>query len=102
MILAAPPRVPARSPGFLASSLPSPLMKTLLRAAIAFVIPLALHAQVVVHGTVVDRQTGGPVAGALVRVPATALGTTTSDSGTFTLTSARPISELTVSRVGYA
>ncbi len=63
--------------------------------------PLSLHAQVVVRGTVVDQQSGTPVAGAIVRVPAGALAATTSDSGTFSLTSARPITTLTVSRVGY-
>lgn len=63
--------------------------------------PLSIRAQVVVRGTVVDQQSGTPVAGALVRVPATALAATTSDSGTFSLTSARPITTITVSRVGY-
>ena len=72
-----------------------------LALAAALVLPAALRAQVVVRGTVVDKQTGAPVAGAIVRVPATALGTTTSDSGTFTLTSQQPIATITVSRVGY-
>lgn len=78
-------------------------MTLLARAAlvVALTIPAVVSAQVTVRGTVVDRKTGAPVAGAVVRVPATALGTTTSDSGTFALTSQQPIAMVTVSRVGY-
>src|SRR5579884_1980596 len=78
-----------------------PLRRFVLLLALVSLVPLSLRAQTVVRGVVVDQQSGTPVAGALVRVPSTALGTTTSDSGTFSLTSARPISTLTVSRVGY-
>lgn len=78
-------------------------MKILLRLALALTLPLpaTLHAQVAVRGTVLDRNSGVPVAGALVRVPASAVATTTSDSGTFSLTSARAVTALTVSRLGY-
>ncbi|HVX39359.1 MAG TPA: TonB-dependent receptor [Gemmatimonadaceae bacterium] len=77
-------------------------MKFLSRLALGLALPLTLHAQIVVRGTVIDSHSGAPVAGALVRVPATAIATTTSDSGTFTLASAREVTALTVSRLGYA
>src|SRR5579875_2989651 len=77
------------------------VMKHLLRAALLLALPFAVRAQVVVRGTVVDQKAGTPVAGALVRVPSTAIGTTTTDSGTFTLTSANAITAVNVSRVGY-
>lgn len=74
----------------------------MLRCVAALLLfPIVLHAQTVVQGTVVDRGSGAPVAGALVRVPAGTVATTTSDSGTFALTSAHDITSLTVSRVGY-
>jgi iron complex outermembrane receptor protein len=65
------------------------------------IVPLALHAQATVRGTVLDQQTGTPVAGALVRVTGTTLSAATSDSGKFVLSSARTITSVTVSRVGY-
>ncbi len=76
-------------------------MKLLARLALCLALPLTLQAQVVVRGIVVDKSSGAPVAGALLRVPATAVATTTSDSGTFSLTSAREVTALTVSRLGY-
>lgn len=76
-------------------------MKLFWRSAALFVLAIPAQAQVVLRGTVVDRQTSVPVAGALVRVTGSPVATTSSDSGTFTLTSARPITTLTVSRLGY-
>src|SRR5689334_5383542 len=76
-------------------------MKSLLTVASLVLVPVAVTAQTVVRGTVVDQQSGSPVAGALVRLATGTLATTTSDSGTFALTSVRPITRLTVSRVGY-
>ena len=77
-------------------------MKLFCRSAVlATLLALPVHAQVVLRGTVVDRQSGAPVAGALVRVVGSPLATTTSDSGTFSLSSARAITTVTVSRLGY-
>ena len=76
-------------------------MRSVLRFAFLLTLPIAARAQTTVSGTVVDKQSGAPVAGALVRVPTASVATTTSDSGTFSLTSARAITSLTVSRVGY-
>ncbi len=76
-------------------------MKQLWRAAFLLVLPVALTAQATVRGVVVDQQTHTPVAGAVIRVSGTTLVTATTDSGTFTLTSARSISKISVSRVGY-
>jgi iron complex outermembrane recepter protein len=76
-------------------------MRYLVAFASLLLVPLSLSAQTVIRGTVVDQQSGAPVAGALVRVATGTLATTTSDSGTFVLTSARQIDRLTVSRVGY-
>ncbi|MEO6878914.1 MAG: TonB-dependent receptor plug domain-containing protein, partial [Gemmatimonadaceae bacterium] len=77
-------------------------MKRFWLALALVCLPLALHAQTVVQGTVVDQQSRTPVAGALVRISGTTITTATSDSGRFSLTSARPITDITVSRVGYA
>jgi iron complex outermembrane receptor protein len=76
-------------------------MKQLWRAALLLAVPFALQAQATVHGTVVDKQTGGPVADALIRITGTTVATVSTDSGTFVLSSARPIASVTVSRVGY-
>ena len=76
-------------------------MRFLLCFTSLLLVPVAVRAQIVVRGTVVDLQNASPVAGAIVRVATGTLATTTSDSGTFTLTSARPVTRLTVSRVGY-
>jgi iron complex outermembrane receptor protein len=78
------------------------MTKTLLRVVLLFAVPVMLRAQTTVRGTVVDQQTGTPVAGALVRVAGTQITTIATDSGTFILTSVREITELSVSRVGYA
>src|SRR5690348_3143140 len=76
-------------------------MKFLLGSALLLAVPMVVHAQTAVRGTVLDQQNGAPVAGALVRGSTASLATTTSDSGTFSLTSGRAITSLTVSRVGY-
>lgn len=82
-------------------------MKQLWRVALLFValaatLPAAVQAQVTIRGVVVDQTTQTPVAGALVRASGNTIATATSDSGTFTLSSARAISRVRISRVGYA
>ncbi|HEX3926997.1 MAG TPA: TonB-dependent receptor [Gemmatimonadales bacterium] len=61
-----------------------------------------LQAQGSVRGTVVDGQSGAPIAGALVSVTGTPSHVTTTDSGTFVLASSAMITSITVVRVGYA
>jgi iron complex outermembrane recepter protein len=73
----------------------------LLVVAFAAALPAAARAQATIRGVVVDQTTKSPVAGALVRATGTTIATTTSDSGTFILSSARPIARVTISRVGY-
>ena len=63
--------------------------------------PLTLLAQSTVHGSVVDAQTGSPIAGATVVVAGTANGTLTDRAGAFALTAPDSISGLSVSSVGY-
>lgn len=77
-------------------------MRKLLSAVLLFVSPMALHAQTSVHGTVVDQQTGTPIAGASVVITQTTTGTLTNDAGAFELSSENPIASLTVSIIGYA
>ncbi len=72
-----------------------------LCASFLLFLPLSLHAQVAVHGTVVDQQTGAPISGATVVVTGSATGVTTNDAGTFTLTSLSSISSVTATSLGY-
>ncbi len=76
-------------------------MKRLLSFLLVFCLPVALHAQVSIRGTVTDQQTGAPVVGATVSIPGTATAATTDQSGAFALTSAAAVSRITVSRAGY-
>src|SRR4051812_24371753 len=72
-------------------------------AAIALALtPVIAVAQVsTVRGTVIDKQTGAPVAGASVVVTGTKTGTLTNDAGAFSFAANAPVSRLTVSSVGY-
>ena len=72
-----------------------------LTAAPIGLVPLALAAQVAVRGTVVDRQTENPVAGASVVVTGTATGTVTDETGAFSLAAGDAAGRLTVTAVGY-
>ena len=75
-------------------------MLTRVTAAVVLAAaPLALAAQITVRGTVVDRQTGAPIAGAAVAANGTA--TVTNDAGAFTLLAPDASSRLTVTSVGY-
>jgi iron complex outermembrane receptor protein len=63
--------------------------------------PLALLGQSSVHGSVVDAQTGSPIAGATVVVTGTGSGTLTDRAGAFAITAPDSITDLSVSSVGY-
>ena len=77
-------------------------MRKLLSIVLLLATPALLHAQTSVRGTVVDRQTGSPIAGATVEVAGTTVSTATDVSGAFTLTSDGQITQVTVAAVGYA
>ncbi len=77
-------------------------MKRLWYAVLIMLAPVALQAQATVRGTVVDQQTHGPVAGAIVTVTGTTTAAVTSDSGRFAITSSSSIASLTVTRFGYS
>lgn len=77
------------------------MIRRALSAVVLTLAPMMLAAQTSVHGTVVDRQTGSPIAGASVVVTGTRTGTITSDAGVFALSSSDAIPRLTVSSVGY-
>jgi iron complex outermembrane receptor protein len=64
--------------------------------------PFTLRAQSIVHGTVIDAQTGKPIVGAAVVVTGTHTGVMTDQGGAFTLTAAETITSVTASSVGYA
>ncbi|MEO7217352.1 MAG: TonB-dependent receptor [Gemmatimonadaceae bacterium] len=76
-------------------------MNRLLTVLLAFV-PAIVFAQGSVHGTVVDQLTGNPVAGASVTATGTQLSTATNDDGEFNLSSSATITNVTISRSGYA
>lgn len=63
--------------------------------------PLVARAQSTVHGTVIDAQTGGAVAGAAVVVTGTTVGTVADQRGVFTLAASDSITSVTVTAVGY-
>ncbi len=76
-------------------------MKKLLTALLFLFLPAAMSAQVSLRGTVVDQQTGAPVAGAMVFIPGTSTASTTNDAGAFSLTSQTAVSRISVTRTGY-
>jgi len=76
-------------------------MRKLLSTVLLFLTPVVLSAQASVHGTVIDQQTGAPIAGASVVVTGTTIGTATNGAGVFTLTTTGAITSLTVSSIGY-
>ncbi len=70
-------------------------------AAFLLSLPLMVHAQTSISGTVVDRQTQRPVAGASVAIPGTQINTATGGNGEFTLTSDHPVNRIIVTCIGY-
>ncbi|MEO7103550.1 MAG: TonB-dependent receptor [Gemmatimonadaceae bacterium] len=77
-------------------------MHKLFSALFLVLTPALLQAQGSVHGTVVDQQTGNPIAGAYVTATGTTSSTQTNDAGVFNLSAGNTISSVTVSRSGYA
>ncbi len=77
-------------------------MHKLFSALFLVLTPALLQAQGSVHGTVVDQQTGNPIAGAYVTATGTTSSTQTNDAGVFNLSAGNAISSVTVSRSGYA
>lgn len=77
-------------------------MKRLCHALVLVLLPVMLHAQAALHGTVVDQQTGAPVVGAVITVTGTSTRGSTDENGNFTLTPTAPITSVTVTRAGYA
>ena len=76
-------------------------MRKSLSGLFALLLPVVLHAQVTIRGTVTDQQTGAAVVGAAVTVPGTAIGAMTDQSGAFSLNSPTAVSRISVSRAGY-
>lgn len=74
---------------------------TIFFTVLLFAIPIILHAQTSVSGTVIDRQTRKPLADVTVAVSGTMINTATNESGNFTLTSSREIASITVTCIGY-
>jgi len=76
--------------------MPAPIMENALRGrALSFTTPRA------VAGHVVDADGGAPVSAASVLVAGTAIGQSTSDSGTFQIAVPADAKSLTVRRIGY-
>ncbi|HEY7878201.1 MAG TPA: carboxypeptidase-like regulatory domain-containing protein, partial [Gemmatimonadaceae bacterium] len=76
-------------------------MKRLLSIVLLVAVPVVLRAQASIHGTVVEQQTGTPIAGALVVVTGTKTSAVTNDAGAFSLTADHPITSVTVASAGY-
>ena len=76
-------------------------MHKFVAALFALATPAALHAQASVHGTVVDNQSGAPIAGATVTAPDTSVRTMTDEHGAFRLSSSGGLDHITISAIGY-
>ncbi len=76
-------------------------MHKLVAALLVLATPVVLHAQSSVHGTVVDQQSGSPIAGATITAPDTTVRTMTDAAGAFTLNASGAIDHVTVSAAGY-
>jgi len=76
-------------------------MHKFVAALLMLATPIVLHAQSSVHGTVVDQQTGSPIAGAIITAPDTTVRTMTDASGAFTLSTSGAIDHVSVSAGGY-
>lgn len=76
-------------------------MKRLFSTVLLLAVPALLQAQNSVHGTVVDQQSGSPVAGASVSVTGSNTTVTTNEAGAFTITSDGAINSVLVSGTGY-
>jgi len=77
-------------------------MHKFVAALFTLATPAILHAQASIHGTVVDNQSGAPIAGATVTAPDTTVRTMTDEHGAFRLSSSGSLDHITVSAVGYA
>jgi len=77
-------------------------MHKFVAALFTLATPAILHAQASIHGTVVDNQSGAPIAGATVAAPDTTVRTMTDEHGAFRLASSGALDHITVSAVGYA
>jgi iron complex outermembrane receptor protein len=77
------------------------MMKKLASALCCLLLPAALLAQNSRTGTVVNKQTGTPIAGAVVSVPGTVAAAVTDSSGAFTVSSTANIGRLAVTAIGF-
>ncbi len=74
----------------------------ILFATVLFlVVPIILHAQTTISGTVVNQQTQKPLTDVSVTVSGTTINTATDKSGKFTLLYSRQITSITVTCIGY-
>lgn len=62
---------------------------------------MVLQAQVTIRGKVIDKDTREPVPGASITIPNTTIGTTTDNSGAFTISAANTSAGICVSCLGY-
>lgn len=62
---------------------------------------MALQAQVVIRGKVIDKDTREPISGASIMIPNSRIGTTSDNTGAFTLSCAEKPSCLCVTSMGY-
>ena len=76
-------------------------MHKYVAALFALATPVVLHAQTSVRGTVVDHQSGAPIAGAIVTGPDTTVRTATDAAGAFKLSWTGTIDRITISAIGY-
>jgi iron complex outermembrane recepter protein len=76
-------------------------IKIILASVMLFLASAQAICQNIVKGIVFDGQTKEPLTGVNVHIPSTTTGTTTDQSGSFSLSSDKIINELKVSYVGY-
>src|SRR5580704_4570529 len=76
-------------------------MKGLLIAAMIMLTSFFLHAQQTITGKIIDKQTGGALAGASIKIKGSNKGTSTNNEGFFSI-QAGPQDILIISSIGYS
>ncbi|MEO8168615.1 MAG: TonB-dependent receptor plug domain-containing protein, partial [bacterium] len=76
-------------------------LRIIICAVVCLMMPLLVFAQNVVKGTIVDQQTGDPIAGATLVLEGSGINGTTDELGKFSISYERDFTTIVVTRIGY-